>query len=240
MDFEKLIFYQFLPQNFVTFQNQYYIQTYNFWRDVWSQLHKSIGGPLPLVSDGFTRQDEILALFYDNQPIALVCHRYGDFYNPQFLDDSYFKSWSDKGLSNVKKLGRFGVMGSQIAVAPNFRKTEGEISIKHLISALSLYHLKQAEPDFILGMMRLDKSMEQVFFDMGAILIDDEAGQYYDKRFAYLAFVPQQKPIKIPAPYAELSKKIYARSGGHPLEHFQNTRRYLSEDYKFNTTRKAS
>lgn len=171
---------------------------YRLWKALWTESYIEMGKEPLITSDTFTRQHDILALFYKANPIASVCHRYTDLNSDSMYDDSYFKnSWSHLEVNHLKTLTGTAVLGSQISLDKNFRKSTTGIDIKRLISFLSLKYAQSLNVDVILGMMRLDRGMEKVFYEAGAKVLA-RARQYYSTTVDLVAFYPKKNPITIP------------------------------------------
>lgn len=171
---------------------------YHLWKKLWTESYIEMGKDPLVVSDTFTRQHEVLALFYKGAPIASVCHRYVHLNADSTYEDSYFKnSWSDQEITHLKSLTGVGVLGSQISLDKNFRKSASGIDIKRLISFISLKYAQNLKVEVILGMMRLDRGMEKVFYEAGATVLA-RARQYYATTVDLVAFYPNKNPVKIP------------------------------------------
>lgn len=181
---------------------------YSFWRRMWADAYKEMGKPSLASSDHFTRQHDILAIFYRDQPIASVCHRYADLSCASTYADSYFQySWTEKETSALKSGGGIGVLGSQITVDPLFRRPMGDLSMKYLTSFLSLYYAHQLNVDVILGMMRVDRGMDRVFYEAGARQLAPRM-PYFDVLVDLVAFYPKQEALRLPVEYQDMVESL--------------------------------
>src|SRR5262245_36352887 len=69
-----------------------YNRAFSFWYEVWLETRKEVDEHLATPSDSFSRQSEIMVLYYHGRPIATCCHRYVDLRQQCILHDSYFTS----------------------------------------------------------------------------------------------------------------------------------------------------
>ena len=170
---------------------------YEFWKKTWRDVFQEIGKPSEIRSDDLTRQHEILVLYHGERPIAMVCHRYVNLGLRSTLEDSYFSSaWTKEDCERVRAIGGFGVIGSQILVDPEYRKSHRQIPTKQLISLLSLEQVQRAKPDLVIGTMRVDKGMNKLFYEAGATSLAKKI-PYYGAEVDLVCFFPKINPIKI-------------------------------------------
>lgn len=184
--------------------------TFDLWKSVWKETFEKMSGPEYLPSDNFTRQSEVLALFFEGKPIALVCHRIVDLKSRSSIEDSYFRVWPEDSKRELLQLGKNCVLGSQISIAPQYRKLFSNLPTKQIISYLSLYHLKDQGFDVVVGMMRADKGMEEVFYQSGARCLAKKQ-MYYDIPVDLVVFLPKLKPIVIPEEFQFAVSRIYTK-----------------------------
>lgn len=189
---------------------------YRLWKKVWGQTFFELDGAKNIFSDDFSRQDEMISLNYKERSVALIMHRYCDFSKKHYFDDSYFKIWSAQALEKLLIQGERIVIGSQITIDPEFRKTNFlEAPVKELIVYKSLSHLKaQANSiDAITGVMRADKGMNNLFYKSSAMCLD--AGlEYHNVAVDLMAFYPRRNEIIIPKNIELLLAQIKQNTGG--------------------------
>lgn len=176
---------------------------YRLWHTAWIEASREMAIGSPLVSDALTRQHEVLALYEGDRPIACVCHRYAELRAPSTLADSFFQyPWTEQARAALNDHGQDGwaVLGSQITVDRAYRKSHSASGIKFLISFLSLEHAQRLGVDVILGRMRVDKGMDKVFYQAGAITLDSRV-PYHGTEVDLVAFYPKRDPVRIPAEY---------------------------------------
>ena len=168
-----------------------YKEIFSHWQRVWSETFKEVEGSQTLFSDDFTRQDEIMALFYKTTCISICCHRLGNLALPSFKKDSYFKAWSDESIQALAKDGQSIIIDSQISVDPEHRKLEGGIRVIELMTCLSLQHLTQLKVSGITAAARNLRSMNQVFEKFNPVLLEKEVLLHGEETNLY-AFYPSQ------------------------------------------------
>jgi hypothetical protein len=175
---------------------------YRLWKKLWTESYIEMGKEKLLTSDTFTRQHEILAIYYQGQPIASVCHRYANLSLESTYEDSYFKnSWSAKEIDYLKSLKGSVLLGSQISVDKNFRNAATGMDLKRLISFVSLKHAQNRGVNVILGMMRVNRGMEKVFIEAGGNILAQNR-DYFDVKVDLIAFFPKIEPVLIPDPFS--------------------------------------
>jgi hypothetical protein len=197
-DLEKLQLYILAGDHFGAEFKSIYQRTYDLWETVWPQTFKEIAGTGDITSDNFTRQHEVLSLFWKDQCCAMVCHRFVDMAVTSFLRDSYFKfwGWSDEALKKLMANGTKIALGSQITIHPDFRKLKLGGQVKELITGLSLRSFQGRSFDAVAGMMRNDKGLDRVFYDCGAFpLVKDVSSRNF--KLDFVAFFPKLRPIQV-------------------------------------------
>jgi hypothetical protein len=189
-----------------------YQKTYDLWEMVWLQTFKEIAGTSDLASDNFTRQDEILSLFWEDQCCAMVCHRLVDLSVKAFERDSYFRfwGWSEEAMAKLKAQGPRVALGSQITIHPDFRKMQLGGQVKEVIIGLSLRSFQDRNMDAVAGMMRNDKGLDRLFYESGAFPI---VKQVTSKNFKldFVAFFPKLRPIQVDPQFKVLVDDIWSK-----------------------------
>jgi len=186
-----------------------YNDAFSFWYSVWLETRREVDETLATPSDSFSRQSEILVLYYQGRPIATCCHRYVDLRHQCALHDSYFAStiWPESVKAIVPSLGQTCLLGSHIFIDPDFRKSKSELPIKGIVCSLSLAHVDGTRPDVLLGMTRVDRGINKVFHDSGAISLHANAN-WYQIPVDLIALFPKEIPISIDQRYQEAVHSI--------------------------------
>lgn len=190
-------------------------QCYQLWKRVWQKTFSELDGQDLLFSDDFSRQSELIALFYKNSPIAMVMHRYCDWSLFHLEHDSYFKSWPLSARKQLIQAGSRIVIGSQITIAPEFRKTTSfPLPVKDIIVYASFQHLRNNSHniDSITGTVRADKGVHKIFYEAGAFCVESNV-LFHNVPVDLVAFFPNLKKIKVPLEIESILNKINNNEG---------------------------
>jgi hypothetical protein len=186
-----------------------YNEAFAFWYKVWLETRREVDEKLATPSDSFSRQSEILVLYWQDRPIATCCHRYVDLRHEHAIHDSFFTPsiWPDSVKAIIPSLGHTCVLGSHLFIDPDFRKSRSELPIKNIVSALSLTHIYGTKPDVLIGMTRIDKGLNKLFHDSGATSL--HAGvSWYQIPVDLIALFPKKSPLTLNPHYQELVRTI--------------------------------
>lgn len=186
-----------------------YNDAFSLWYRVWLETRREVDDKLATPSDSFSRQSEILVLYYQDKPIATCCHRYIDLRHQCTIHDSYFTSsiWPESVTAMVPSLGQTCLLGSHIFIDPDFRKGKSGLPIKNIVCSLSLAHVDGTKPDVLLGMTRVDRGINKLFHDSGAISLHANTSWYHIP-VDLIALFPKQIPIAIDPQYQEAVRVI--------------------------------
>lgn len=186
-----------------------YNEAFSLWYRVWIETRKEVDDKLATPSDSFSRQSEILILYYLGKPIATCCHRYIDLRHQCAIHDSYFASsiWPESVTAMVPSLGETCLLGSHIFIEPAFRKSRSGLPIKNILCSLSLAHVNGTRPDVLLGMTRIDRGINKIFHDSGAVSLHANTS-WYQVPVELIALFPKQAPIAIDPRYQEAVRSI--------------------------------
>lgn len=139
-------------------------EAYRCWSAVWTETFRELDGATHVPSDDFTRQDEVGAIFHGYECVALSCFRWIDMSNPMYRDDSYFNIWPEDARVAACREGSRVCVGSQITVAPAWRKTP----VRNILTALIIERAFLSDADAVLGTMRDDRGMDRLVAGLGA------------------------------------------------------------------------
>lgn len=188
----------FHPKLVTDAQLHRYNEVFDLWNAIWIETRLEVNPALPTPSDNFSRQDEVIAVFNGNRPIAMVCNRYVDIRQSWCLDDSFFKGgqWPNDALLKLPALGNTFALASHAFVHPDFRKINSGLPTKNLVCALSFVQANAAESDVFLAMMRKDRGMHSLFQRCGgSILVEDVS--FYHIPVDLMAAYPARAQIEI-------------------------------------------
>ncbi|HEX5657390.1 MAG TPA: hypothetical protein VFX59_09345 [Polyangiales bacterium] len=142
-------------------------EAYRVWSDVWSETFLELDGEAHVPSDQFTRQDEVGAIFYGYECVALSCFRWVDLTLPMSFGDSYFERWPESAREAAMRAGPQVCIGNQITVARPWRRVQG-VSLAALVTAMCIERFFRSDADAILGTMRDDRGMDALTQALGA------------------------------------------------------------------------
>ena len=209
MDMQAIRLKIFYPDQIRDEELASYNQTFDLWYKIWIETRKEVDAALGTPSDNFARQSEILALFVGDQPIGMICHRYVDIRQTCVIKDSFFSStiWPEEVKQKLPALGATFVLGSHVFIDPAYRKSASGLPTKNILCALSFAHLNGTRPDVVLGMMRKDKSMHDIFYKSGAIMLHGDTN-WYQIPVDLVAFQPKKKMILIDPAFMPIVETI--------------------------------
>ena len=212
MDLQKLRVEVFYPQQIEDSQLDRYNRLFDLWYQIWVETRREVNPSLPTPSDNFSRQDEVIGLFYEDRPIATICHRYVDLQQRCIMHDSFFTGlWTDQVKESLAQHGRWFVLGSHVFIDPEFRKMASGYPTKNILCQLSFHRLNFANVDGVIGLMRKDKGMHDVFYKAGAKpLIKDV--QFYQIPVDIVMFHTAKQSILIDAADREVIDPIVSQS----------------------------
>ena len=148
--------------------------SFKMWRETWDKTYRQdFHSNDSLASDEFTRQDDILALFYKGECAALCFFAHVDMKDESALFDSYFRPWPKNAIDGLCAEGAEIIICSQFTVAEKFRKV-GPKEIENvpwkiiLMGMLSKYYMDSGK-DGMTGTMRVSKGVEKLTYQFGAI-----------------------------------------------------------------------
>lgn len=198
----------------------YYERAYAHWEKIWSATFKELDGKGILFSDNFTRQDEVICVFDGLLCVAMVCHRYVDLSLTSAVKDSYFEKWPEEALSGLTAHGHRILIGNQISVDPERRgRTADDISLKDLVSALSMWRLSQLDVDALPGTMRADRNMQNFLINGGATPLLRNV-LFHNVPVDLVAFHPKVRPVTLPAATLKLVESLWKdHKGDAPLDY---------------------
>lgn len=151
-----------------------YDLAFKSWHETWENTYRNdFHSDKTLTSDEFTRQDEILVLFYKGDCAALCFFSHVDLLDFSATLDSYFSCWPLEARSGLCHYGSDVIICSQFTVMENFR-LEGAPEMDHvpwkiiLMGMLSKYFL-HSDKSAMTGTMRVNKGMGKLTALFGTV-----------------------------------------------------------------------
>lgn len=203
-DVNLIVFCGRNPSSIVNF----YDKAYSQWRDTWGTHFKERDHLTHLYSDNFTRQDDILGLFWKDTCLALVCFRYIDLNIAAHRDDSYFEPWRPEDLTKLGKFGNNVAIGSQISIVSGCPQFENSVRMREIILYLSYVHMKESGVAAYTGTARKDKGMHETFSQYGAQTLNSDVS-FHHGLVEIMAFYPQHIKPKIRPEVVEVGSFLW-------------------------------
>lgn len=213
----------FYPDLISEYEINDYNEAFELWNKIWIETRQEIG-ETALTSDSFSRQSEIMVLYYRDRPIATCCHRYVDLRHRCVFRDSYFSpsTWPEHVREALPNLGQTCVLGSYIYIDPDFRKRRSGMPIKNIVGSLSLAHVDGTKPDVFVGITRTDRGVDKVFHNGGAISLEANA-RWYQFPVDLIALFPRKIPITIDPQYQSAVRSIGMTCARFRTDYFTRT-----------------
>jgi len=144
---------------------------FELWHRIWNETLCELAHADKINSDDFTRHDEVIALFSGDRAIATVSVSYIDLTMKHWRQDSYFEPWPESVLLDLSKKypGPKVMIGCYFTVDPLWRRENKGVSIKRLMTSLSMEHLLRSSYDVMVGTMRIERGMEKLAYEFGAM-----------------------------------------------------------------------
>jgi hypothetical protein len=204
-----------------------YNNAFSFWYKIWIETREEIGERVSRWSDSFSRQSEIMVLYHEGRPIATCCHRYVDLRHRALFEDSYFTSamWPEEAKGAVPTLGDTCMLGSHLYIDPEFRKSRSGLPIKGIVCSLCFAHVNGTRPDVVLGMVRIDRGLNKLFHDGGAVSLHTAVNWCQKIPLDLIAFFPKKAPIVIDPLYKDAVRSISGTCERFAVNYFD--RQYL-------------
>lgn len=143
-------------------------EVYRCWKEVWTQTFAELDGAERIFSDDFARQQEFVTLFDGGQCVGLVGFRFIDLATEIACDDSYFKIWPERALARARASSRVVCVMSNLTVHPDKRGKPGSISIKELLTVLSLHRFSVSTCGIALATTRNNRGVTDLMYRYGA------------------------------------------------------------------------
>ena len=111
-----------------------YQKSFECWFDTWNDyFHGEYQTNIKLASNEFTRQDDIMALFYEGKCFGVTFFKEVDWDDPTASHDAYFAPWTPEAISGLISRGKKVIICSQFTIAKEFRSIKTDIQWKHIL-----------------------------------------------------------------------------------------------------------
>ncbi|OYZ23305.1 MAG: hypothetical protein B7Y39_05215 [Bdellovibrio sp. 28-41-41] len=163
-------------------------KAFRFWHKSWSQTFSKLGveksGTLP--ADDFLDR-EVIALFADQEPVALFFANRFDISRDSIIGHSYFKNYPKETIEELRNKNFKEVMVlTYMTVHENWRTKDTDIPMPDLLFSLAMMCFWESGLENLIGYIRKDKSFFQSFYRHGAIKISETNAYNVPVDFCYL------------------------------------------------------
>lgn len=190
-DINKLEMIIFDGKNLGRNEVEKYNKAYMCWRENWEHAYTmELGNKNFLPSDQFSRQDEVMTIFYDGECAGVTFYNWAKSDDIWLRQDSYFKNWPDEAFNKLCSHGKHVAVASFFTVDFKFRKNYLGISWKDLFIALIINRFILSNADVMSGATRIAKGVEGASYRNGAIpLMKDMPFENEEIRVDYVAWI---------------------------------------------------
>lgn len=149
-----------------------YKKTFKCWHETWDEFyHQEHTSEQKLNSNEFTRQDEVLALFYKGECFAVTFFKEVDWSDETAALDAYFNPWTEEAIMGLRREGDKILICSQFTVAKNFRQRKTDIPWKYILSGFNMKRFLESDAHAMTGTMRVKKGMGRMSLEAGATML---------------------------------------------------------------------
>ncbi len=195
-----------------------YDLTFKAWHETWEKTYQEdFRSGKRLNSDTFTRQDEILSLFYRGECFALCIFSHINLDEEQTQLDSYFNCWSEEAIQKLATKGPNVITCTQYTISKDFRRPQWKVLITGMIGK---YFLSSGR-DAMSAITRVAKGIDKLSYAQGGVQL--ATGLHYEAgaekaEVDLVAFFPENVyPIFSKNPHAEIFEEIWNRRNGNPI-----------------------
>jgi hypothetical protein len=164
-------YHLFQPRAMGTSERGPAVAAYACWQETWGAMLRDLDGDELRFADDFSRQDEIGALFRDDEFVGLSAYRFVDLSLPWQRRDSYFRAWPESMLEQIAAASPRVCVGSNLVVAPLWRGAIAPMRVSEMLLALAVQRYAESDAQVMLGTMRNDRRMNDLSYNMGAVAL---------------------------------------------------------------------
>lgn len=174
IDFNDIDLY-IINGNFL--KNQYHLKqihqkAFQCWHETWCDFHINEYHLVDkLASDDFTRQSEVLCIFYKGECAAITFFNDIDMDDKSACMDSYFSVWGENEFHALGKKGPNVTICSQFTVHKNFRGKNQNILWKDILFPMIMRLFMEKNNSAMTGTMRVKKGMGNMAVENGGTMI---------------------------------------------------------------------
>lgn len=147
-------------------------KSFKCWHDVWGDYYTSEHpNGHRLNSDEFTRQDDILAIFYKGECFGITFFKHVNWNDISAPLDSYFELWPEESMNALVSRGKNIIICSQFTIAQNYRGKNTDIQWKYVLFGFIMKRFLMTSADGMTGTMRVKRGMGRMSYEAGAVPI---------------------------------------------------------------------
>lgn len=146
-----------------------YNNTYGFWKNSWNQTFQELKSGEVVNGDDFCVLDEVAIIHKRKSPVAIMGLRWYDLNLYSHIDAEYIRAFSEAAVAKLKEHHLYNILSiGHLVVDPDFRKENCPISMKDLMTSLSLRRFTQSKADAVVALTRNNKGINKLFSRFGA------------------------------------------------------------------------
>ncbi|MBY0414581.1 MAG: hypothetical protein K2Q18_10460 [Bdellovibrionales bacterium] len=193
-------------------------KSFKCWHNTWDDFyHGEHHSSAKLNSNEFTRQDDVLALFYEDECFAITFFKEVFWSDSTASLDAYFNAWGPEAIEGLRKNGDRVLICSQFTVAKSFRNRNVDIPWKSILFFLSIKCFLESKSDVMTGMMRVKKGMGKMSVQAGgsALALNVICKDHEDEPADLIGFFKEGVGrVYNNHPYNERFNEVWSRKNG--------------------------
>jgi hypothetical protein len=193
-------------------------KSFKCWHETWNDFYNGEHhSNIKLNSNEFTRQDEVLALFYEGECFAITFFKEVNWNDSTAALDAYFNPWTPEALQGLRRDGDNILICSQFTVAKNFRNRKVDIPWKYILSGFNMLCFLDSKADAMTGTMRVKKGMGRMSVEAGAtpLALSVVCKDHEDEPADLVGFFHAEvRSVYIKNPYSPKFDAVWARRNG--------------------------
>ena len=204
-----------------------YDLAFKAWHETWEKTYQEdFHSTKRLNSDTFTRQDDVLALFFQGRCFAVCIFTHLNMHDEQAQLDSYFNCWPPSAIETLCSKGPNIIACTQYTVIEDFRVDReaplGQNRWRILINGMIARYFLSTGKDAMSAITRVTKGINRLSYRSGGISLASgllyEAGA--DKAEVDLVAFHQDTAVEFFAknPYAHLFEELWQMRNGAPIK----------------------
>jgi len=170
-----------------------YMRAFQLWKSVWEPTLKKLDGLSQLFSDGFTRQDFLCLIEYNDTAVGLCCFRSVHLRSEIELEDSWFQPWPKNLLKGLALEYPKALIPSWLTVHPDYRRSNGYFgpNISQILAELIALSCITTSSDIAFGTPRKDLSVTKLVSSAGATTLVENV-IHHNVEIDLVAFFPEK------------------------------------------------